>query len=136
MNEVEARMSNRVSRGLLVLAALLLAAGGVVHALAFRKALPVIAGSNLPAFYANACKALWLGDATTLIGVGLFSLYLAARPSGASRVAILFVALVPFATAILLYVFVGNFWPGHILIAASLLMVVAAALLPSPRSAA
>ena len=119
-------MGNWISRTLLVLAALLLAGGGIVHALAFRKALIVIAGSNLPAFYANACKGLWLSDATTLIAVGLFYLFVAARPGAAGRTAILLVTLVPLATAILLYTFLGNFLPGHILIAASVLASAAA----------
>ena len=124
-------MGNRLARILLVLAALLLAGGGAVHALAFRKALAVIVGSNLPVFYANSLKALWLSDATTLIAVGVFYLFAAARPVIASRAAILLVALVPVATAILIYLFVGNFLPGHILVAASVLAAFAAFLLPS-----
>lgn len=128
-------MSNRLPRILLVLAALLLGGGGIVHGLAFRKAMPVISGSNLPAFYAHSAETLWLGDATTLIAVGLFYLYIAVRPAGASRTAILLVTLVPFSTAVLLYAFVGNFLPGHILIAASLLAVAAALLFPSTRPA-
>ena len=129
-------MRNRLPRILLVLAALLLAGGGVVHALAFWKAMTVISGSDLPAFYAHAFESLWLADATTLIAVGLFCLYVAARPAGASRTALLFVTLIPLATALLLYVFVGNFLPGHILIAASLLVGVATLLFPSaPRDA-
>ena len=129
-------MGNWKSRTLLVLAALLLAGGGIVHALAFRKALIVIAGSNLPAFYANACKGLWLSDATTLIAVGLFCLYLAVRPEAASRAAILLVALIPLATAILIYGFIGSFLPGHILIAASLLVAAGAFAKPSAAPAA
>jgi hypothetical protein len=129
-------MSGRISRILLVLAALLLAGGGVVHALAFRKAQVAIVSSNLPVFYANACKALWLGDATTLVAVALFYLYVAARPADAGRSALLVVMLVPLATALLIYAFVGNFLPGHVLIAASLLVAVAAMLFPSvPRTA-
>jgi hypothetical protein len=129
-------MSKGLPRILLVLAAFLLAGGGAVHALAFRKALPVIAGSNLPAFYANACKALWLSDATTLIAAGLFYLIVAARPSIASGTAVALVALVPASTAVLIYAFVGNFLPGHILIAASVLAVIAALRFPgSTRTA-
>jgi hypothetical protein len=128
-------MSNRLPRILLVLAALLLGGGGVFNALAFRKALPVIAGSNLPAFDAHALEALWLIDSTTLLSVALFYLYIVMRPAGASRTALLLVTLVPLATALLIYNFVGNFLPGHILIVATLLATVAAILFPSASRA-
>jgi hypothetical protein len=129
-------MGNRISRILFILAALLLAGGGVVHAAAFRGALPAFAASRLLPFYANASKALWLSDATTLIAVGLFCLYLAVRPEAASRAAILLVALIPLATAILIYGFIGSFLPGHILIAASLLVAAGAFAKPSAAPAA
>jgi hypothetical protein len=129
-------MSNRLPRILLVLAAFLLAGGGVFHALAFRKALSVIEGSNLPAFDAHAVEALWLSDATTLVAVASFYLYIAARPAAASRTALLLVTLIPLATALLIYTFVGNFIPGHILIVATLLAAVAAMLFPSASRSA
>lgn len=119
-------MNTRLPRILLVLAALLLIGGGVFHALAFGKALPIIGSAHLPDLYARFFKALWLCDSTTLIATGLFFALVAARPSIAGRWAIVLVALIPAATAVLVYAFVGNFLPGHILVTASLLAIVAA----------
>lgn len=123
-------MSIRVARVLLVLAAVLLVGGGIIHAHAFGKALSIIGSAHLPDLYARFFKALWLCDSTTLIVTGLFFALVAARPSIAGRWAIALVALIPAATALLVYVFVGNFLPGHILVTASLLAIVAAFRLP------
>ena len=123
-------MTDRFSRAALVLSAFLLAAGGVIHALAFGKAAAALARVDLPAFYARAFAALWLSDSATLVLIGALYLYAALRPSSIGGVAVAFVAAVPTATALLLYGFVGNFYPGHLLIAAAALALLASLRLP------
>ncbi|HEY3052760.1 MAG TPA: hypothetical protein VGK04_05155 [Thermoanaerobaculia bacterium] len=81
-----------------------------------------------PELFREQREALWLGDSATLLIVAVFFAAIAARPSMATRPALILVALIPAATAILIYMFVGNFYAGHLLLGAS-----AAALLASVR---
>ena len=105
------------SRLLLSLAAVLLLAGGVAHAVAFPNAARVIEGSNLPSFFAGAYKGLWLGDSTNLVGLALAFGFAAARPASCSRAVIFLLALLPIATAASIYSTLGSFWPAHVLLA-------------------
>ena len=106
-----------MTRVLLALASFLAVVGGLLHAGAFRTALEAFASSNLQAFFANSSKALWLGDSSTLIILGVVFGLIAIRPSAASGPVIVLLALIPAATAILIYVFVGRFFAGHLLMA-------------------
>lgn len=117
------------SRILLALAALLMGLGGYVHAAAFGKARAQLAGVSLPPFFANSFKALWLADSTTMFSLMLIFALIAARPDVASRPMIGLLALIPAAIGVLIYVFVGNFFAGHMLMATSA-FVLLAALLP------
>lgn len=122
-------MTNQLSRYLLAASAVILVLGGVLHAAAFRKAVTAVTASNLPAFYANALKGLWLIDSATLITLtAVFSL-MAARPAVAAGSVIAPLALIPAATAVLLYVFVGSFMPAHMLLASAGLAAFAGLLL-------
>ncbi len=106
-------------RLLLALSSLLLAAGGVVHAAAFSKARAAFGAPDLMPFFANSAKALWLADATTLwIVAAVFGL-IAARPAAASGPVAMLVALIPAATAALIYVFLGSFFAAHLLLVAA-----------------
>ena len=124
------------SRFLLALSSLLSAAGGAIHAAAFRKALTAINASDLPHFYAGSSKALWLGDSTTLFIVSLILGVIAARPSKAMRAIVVLVALAPLATAILIYTFLGGFFAGHVLLAIAALALLAGMLLPGSAACA
>ena len=124
------------SRFLLALSSLLSAAGGAIHAAAFRTALTAINASDLPHFYAGSSKALWLGDSTTLFIVSLILGVIAARPSKATRAIVVLVALVPLATAILIYTFLGSFFAGHVLLAIAALALLAGRLLPGSAACA
>src|SRR4051794_11660900 len=115
-------MVKRTPRLLLTISSLLSALGGILHASAFGKTLDAIAASRLPHFYAGGYKGLWLADsATLLILAGLFG-FVAARPSTATRPVLIFAALIPAATAVLLYIFLGNFFAGHLLLAVAILV--------------
>ena len=109
-----------VKRFLLAFATLLLAVGALMHASAFKKILTAIADSNLAPFAANSLKVLWLGDSTTLLVLAAVFAFIAARPSAAIRWIIVILSLIPAATAILIYVFIGSFIGGHMLLATAI----------------
>ncbi len=127
-------MVTRTPRFLLALSSLLSAVGGTIHAAAFRKALAAIDASNLPHFYAASSKGLWLADSATLFILAAIFGMIAARPTMAARPAVVLIALIPAATAILLYTFLGNFLAGHLLLSIAALTFLAG--LQFPGSAA
>ncbi len=108
-------MVKRFPRLLLGFTALLLTVGGLMHAAAFNRTLSVLAAGSLPPFYTESFKVLWLSDSTTLICVAVVFGFIAARPSVATRWVIVLLALVPAAISVLLYIFMGSFFPAHIL---------------------
>ncbi len=120
-------MVTRTSRFLLALSSIISALGGGMHAAAFRKALVAIDASNLPRFYGGSSKGLWLADSATLFILAVIFGLIAAKPSVASRPLVILVALIPAATAIMIYTFLGGFIAGHILLAIALLAIAAAA---------
>jgi hypothetical protein len=118
-------MLARTPRFLLAFSSLLSAAGGALHAAAFGKALPAISASNLPRVYGGSSKALWLADSAVLFIVAAVFGLIAIRPSTATRPIVMLVALIPAATAVLIYTFLGNFFAGHILVAIAALALFA-----------
>ena len=115
-----------IPRILLALTAVILALGGAMHAAAFKKMLSAVEASNLQPFYANSLKGLWLIDAATLLIFAIIFALIAAQPTYASKYVIVLLALGPAATALLLYRFIGNFLPAHMLLAAAALAIIAA----------
>ena len=97
-----------------------------MHALAYKKAVAAVAASNLAAFYAQALKGLWLIDSATLVTLAFVFGVLAARPTLASGTVVGLLALVPGATAALLYYFMGPVAPAHLLLVTGALMFSAA----------
>jgi len=126
-------MVSRTPKFLLAFASALSAAGGALHAAAFGKALTVIGASNLPRFYGGSSKGLWLADSATLFILAAIFGLIAARPAMATGPLVMLVALIPAATAVLLYVFLGNFFAGHLLMAIAALAFGAGMLLPKQR---
>jgi hypothetical protein len=112
------------ARFLVAFAALLLAAGAIMHASAFKKIVSAVADSNLEAFAAGSLKLLWLGDSATLLLLAAVFAFIAARPSAATRWIVVILSLIPAATAILIYTFIGSFIGGHVLIVAAIVVFV------------
>ncbi len=112
-------MPLHLPRFILSFSSLLLGVGAVFHAAAFKNALAAIAASNLPPFYANSCKGLWLADSATLFVLALVFGWIAVRPSSATMPIVVLLSLVPAATAFLIYTFVGSFFAAHLLLVAS-----------------
>jgi hypothetical protein len=90
----------------------------------------VLDNTNAPAFYVNSLKALWLADSATLISLAVILTVIIVRPAMASRWVVGLLALFPLGTAVLVYVFVGNFVPAHALAFAAALTVIAALYYP------
>lgn len=118
-------MIKSIDRVLLATAAVLLFAGGALHATAFGAAAASLSNAALPAFYAGSFKALWLIDSATLVCLGGLFAFICARPGIATRPVLVFLALIPAATAVLIYLFVGPFFPAHMLAAAAAAVVLA-----------
>jgi len=116
-----------MSRMLLILASLLLTAGGGTHAAAYPKTAAAVAGSNLPPYFGNALKALWLMDSSGMFVLAAVCLLVAIRPLAASGPVIMLLGLIPAATAALLYLFIGRFLGAHLLLATAIAMVIAGA---------
>jgi uncharacterized membrane protein len=122
-------------RFLLALASTILTAGVAVHAAAFNKVVLAVRHSNLPDFYGRSLKMLWLADsATLLLFAGILVLF-AVRPALASRPVLLLLAILPAASAALLYAFLGNFFPGHLLTVVSGAVFIAGLRFPQTRRA-
>jgi hypothetical protein len=119
-------MTNRLPRILLAISAAVLLLGSFMHTSAFKKTAAIVALSNLPAFYGNALKALWLIDSITLAILGIVFAMIAIRSVNASRSLILLLGLIPAGTSILLYTFIGMFIPAHMLLVAAILVFIAA----------
>jgi len=115
---------------MLLLAALLLAIGGAMHASAFGQAVSAVDGSNLPAFFGASLKMLWVGDSAMMFVLAIICIAIAAWPTTASKPILLLLALFPASTAILLYVFLGKFFAGHLLLGVAI-VIFAAGLLSS-----
>jgi hypothetical protein len=119
------------ARILLGTASFILGLSGLAHALAFKRALSAVTASGLAPFYGGSFLALWLIDsANCLILAALFA-FMVAHPIGATRPVVFALALLPAASAMLIYRFLGNFYAGHLLLAAAIAALVATAGLQS-----
>ena len=119
-------MTSPLARTLLAAAALILIGSALLHASAYGRVSSAVAASGLTPLLGNAYRALWLADSTTCIAVGIVAAMLAFRPTLATPVIVLVLALIPAATAVFVYHFLGAFPPGHLMITATALMVAAA----------
>jgi hypothetical protein len=115
-------------------AAAILLLGAFLHARAFVSTTSaLIDKSSLPPAVNAALKALWLCDSSTLTVVAVALAWLAARGQAASRPIAILLALIPAATAALVYSFLGNFFPAHLLVLAVALSLIGT--FTTPRAA-
>ena len=106
------------SRILLMFAAICLASGGCVHALAYPKAARIAEHSTLPALFAAAFKGLWLIDSAACVVLAMTFGSIAAFPGITSRSVVMLLALAPVAFAAALFSTMGNFFPAYLLLMA------------------
>lgn len=112
-------------RVLLAISAALLFLGGLLHAVAFKSASAVLSGASMPTFYSGSFKALWLIDSATLISLACLLAFIVVRPRVVTQWVLVLLALITAATAVLIYTFVGPFFPAHMFSAAAVAVVVA-----------
>lgn len=113
-------MKSSLVRAFFITAALVLAIGAIMHAAAFQKIQEALSISNLSPFPADSLKVLWLANSATCLLIAAFFGSLAVNPSSANHFATLLVALIPAATAVMIYIFIGSLIGGHLLLAAAL----------------
>ena len=116
------------SRPFMALAALCLATGGAVHALAYPKAAAIAENSALPRFFSAAFEGLWLSDAASSISFALAFGAIAVWPRLASRALVVLLALAPLASAATIYATMGSFFAGHLMLLAGSAVLIGGAL--------
>jgi len=119
-----------LSRILLAFSGILFAFGAYIHTSAFGKMSAAVAKSDLPAFFGNGFRVLWLQDSALQIVFAILFALVAIRPSLATRWVIAIVALIPFTTAATIYCVIGNFIGGHIFLTGALAAILGGLLLP------
>ena len=119
-----------LSRILLAFAALLLGFGAFVHTSAFGKVSAAVAKSDLPEFFGNGFKVLWLQDSALQIIFAIVFAVLAIKPNAAPRWIVIMLALLLLSTVALVYSIIGNFIAGHLFLAAALAAISGALLSP------
>src|SRR5215813_11977617 len=87
-------MIKHAPRILLAFSSLLLVVGGAFHAAAFNRTLDAIATSNLPPFFGNSLKLLWLADSTTMFILAAVFVLIASRPSMVTKPVVVLLALI------------------------------------------
>jgi hypothetical protein len=123
-----------LSRILLASSALVFAFGTWMHTSAFGRMSDAVAKSDLPPFFGNGFRTLWLQDSVIQIVFAIIFGLLAIRPAAATRFIVVILGLLPITTAVFIYHFIGNFVGGHIFVAGGLTAILGGLFL-SPRSA-
>jgi hypothetical protein len=116
------------SRILLAFSALVFVLGAWIHTSAFGKLSAAVAKSDLPAFFADGFRVLWLQDSALQIVFAILFTFVAIKPSAATKPIIILIALIPATTATLIYCVIGNFIGGHIFLAGALAAILGALL--------
>jgi len=123
-----------LGRFLLAFSAVLLAIGASIHTAAFGKVSAAVTTSDLAPFFGKGLKVLWLQDSTIAIVLAIVFAIVAICPFAASKTVVVLLGIVPAVTAILVYLFVGNFIGGHIFLAAGTAAILGGLLSPGPTS--
>ena len=117
-----------LSRILLGFSAIVFAFGAYIHTSAFGRMSDTVAKSDLPAFFGNGFRTLWLMDSAVQIALALVFAIVAIKPNAATRPLVILVALVPLSTAGFIYYFIGNFVGGHLFVTGALAAIFGALL--------
>jgi hypothetical protein len=119
-----------LSRILLSISALVFAFGAYIHTSAFGRMSDAVAKSDLPPFFGNGFRTLWLMDSSVQIISAIVFAFVAIKPTAATKPIVFLIALVPLATSVVIYYFIGNFIGGHLFLAGSLAAILGALLKP------
>ncbi len=121
------RAASTTVKWLLFLSASILAAGSILHLVAYTKASATIEHSSLPPFYQAALKGLWLSEALSSLLLAVAFASIGAQPKLARNPLLLLLAFVPLGMAAILFSTMGNFFASYLNLsaaAAALLAVV------------
>jgi hypothetical protein len=112
-------MSNRtrLSVALLWIAALGLLAIAVLHGMGMASVGAALDRADLQPFVVGAFRAVWLGFSATALLLAVLFAMAAVRRDAVGRAALGLLALVPIASALLVYLFVGPFIGAHLMLA-------------------
>ncbi len=119
------------SRLPLLLSAVLLAGGALVHTLAFQKASAIVDHSGLQPSFIGVFKGLWLADSVASIGLALALGAIALLPAMATRPLVILLALPPLGLAVVLFATMGNFVPAYVVLAAGLAALIGGLIHPN-----
>ena len=117
-----------LSRILLAFSAIVFALGAYIHTSEFDRMSASVAKSDLPAFFGNGFRVLWLQDSALQLVFAILFALVAIRPSLATRWVVVIVALIPLITAVMIYCVIGNFIGGHIFLTGALAAILGALL--------
>ena len=120
-----------LSRILLAFSAIVFAFGAWIHTSAFGRMSDAVAKSDLPPFFGNGFRTLWLQDSVLQIVFAMIFAVVAIRPAAATRFVVVILGLLPITTAILIYHFIGNFIGGHIFLVGGLAAILGGLMLPA-----
>jgi hypothetical protein len=116
------------SRTLLWVTALALVAIALLHGMGVSSLGAELDAAQLKPFVAGGFRAVWLGFSVTAVLLALVFAGAALRPQFAGRAALTLLALVPIASALLVYHYIGPFAGAHMMMAAGLIGIAGAAL--------
>ncbi|MBV9618962.1 MAG: hypothetical protein JO201_07085 [Verrucomicrobia bacterium] len=119
-----------LGRLLLAFSAAIFSFGTWIHTSAFDRMSAGVAKSDLPSFLGSGLRTLWLMDSSVQIILALVFALVAIRPTLATKPIVVLIALIPLATAIFIYHFIGNFIGGHLFVAGAVAAIVGALLVP------
>lgn len=125
------QQSQSAVKWLLALSATVLAAGASIHGLAYTKAAAVAEHSTLPPFFQSALKGLWLSDSLSSLVLALVLASIAAKPKWAAKPLLFFLALTPLGMSVVLFLTMGNFSAGYLMLIVAVSVLLAAALKPT-----
>ena len=117
-----------LSRILLAFSAFVFAFGAYVHTSAFGRMSDTVAKSDLPAFFGNGFRTLWLMDSSVQIISAIVFAFVAIKPTAATKPIVLLIALIPLTTCVVIYCLIGNFIGGHLFLTGALAAIFGALL--------
>ena len=120
-----------LSRILLAFSVIVFAFGAWIHTSAFGRMSDAVAKSDLPPFFGNGFRTLWLQDSVLQIVFAMIFAVVAIRPAATTRFVVVILGLLPITTAILIYHFIGNFIGGHIFLGGGLAAILGGLMLPA-----
>jgi hypothetical protein len=123
-------MTSGASRVLFAFTSFLQVLGGIAHSFAFPKASAALLRVQLPPFFSNSFKALWLADSTTMFVLAAVLATIAIRPSTVTKPVVLLLGMIPLFVAALIYFFLGGFFAAHLLLATAVLIFIGGGQLP------